>query len=57
MTAFIASNSTESIGLIETSADPPLTKWLLNLAREYISIHSDVYKLPAYVPLRPILEQ
>jgi leucyl aminopeptidase len=47
MTAFIANNATETIGFIETEADPPLTKWAAKLAREYISIPSDVYKLGA----------
>lgn len=47
MTAFIAKNATESIGLIETEADPPLTKWVLGLAKEYIGIHAEVYRLQA----------
>lgn len=47
MTAFIAKNATESIGLIETEADAPLTKWVLGLAKEYSDIHSEVYKLQA----------
>ncbi|KAH8882467.1 Zn-dependent exopeptidase [Thozetella sp. PMI_491] len=45
MTAFIARNATESIGLIKTQADAPLTDWMLNLAKEYSSIASDVFEL------------
>jgi leucyl aminopeptidase len=47
MTAFVAANSTETIGLIETQADPPLTKWAVNLAREYVSIPAYIYNLSA----------
>jgi bacterial leucyl aminopeptidase len=46
MTAFVAANSSESIGFIETMADAPLTNWAVQLAREYISIPAEVYKLP-----------
>lgn len=46
MTAFIAKNATETIGLIESSTDAPLTKWVLELAQEYISIDSAIYKFP-----------
>lgn len=49
MTAFIAKNSTESIGIIETSADKPLTEWVLGLAKEYSGIESSIYKLQEYV--------
>ncbi|OAQ95832.1 hypothetical protein LLEC1_01370 [Akanthomyces lecanii] len=45
MTAFIAKNATESIGIIETSADKALTKWVLGLAQEYSNIDSAVYQL------------
>ncbi|EGX88962.1 peptidase [Cordyceps militaris CM01] len=45
MTAFIAKNATESIGIIETSADKPLTKWVLDLAKEYSKIESAIYQL------------
>ncbi|TQV91569.1 hypothetical protein V2A60_008512 [Cordyceps javanica] len=45
MTAFIAKNATESIGIIETSADKALTKWVLGLAQEYSNINSAVYQL------------
>ncbi len=45
MTAFIAKNATESIGIIETSADKPLTKWVLGLAQEYSDIESAIYQL------------
>tara|TARA_R110002033_G_scaffold138147_1_gene177331 strand:- start:346 stop:489 length:144 start_codon:yes stop_codon:yes gene_type:complete len=45
MTAFIARNATESIGFISTSADEALTKWLLKLAKEYISIPAGIYEL------------
>ncbi|KAH6638675.1 peptidase family M28 [Truncatella angustata] len=45
MTAYIARNSTESIGFIKTQADDALTYWALKLAKEYISIESDVYEL------------
>lgn len=49
MTAFVARNATESMGFIETEADAPLTEWALELAKEYISIPTDVYTLPGYV--------
>ena len=49
MTAFVKRNSTESVGLIETEADASLTEWTLDLAKEYISIPAEVYKLPGYV--------
>ncbi|ROV90373.1 hypothetical protein VMCG_09722 [Cytospora schulzeri] len=45
MTAFIARNATESIGFIKTNADPPLTKWAVELSTEYISIPTSVYEL------------
>ncbi|KAI1170500.1 hypothetical protein F4777DRAFT_591903 [Nemania sp. FL0916] len=48
MTAYVARNSTpESIGLIGTSADDDLTAWVAALSKEYISIPTDVYTLPA----------
>lgn len=47
MTAFIARNATESVGLIETMADGPLTRWALHLAQEYISIPGGIYNLSA----------
>ncbi|KAL7939323.1 hypothetical protein V8C35DRAFT_286322 [Trichoderma chlorosporum] len=47
MTAFIARNATESIGFIETEADAPLTSWAAALAKEYISIPANVFKLPS----------
>lgn len=49
MTAFIAKNATETIGFIATEADEVLTNWAVNLSRKYISIPTDVYKLPGYV--------
>ncbi|KUI64257.1 Leucine aminopeptidase 1 [Cytospora mali] len=45
MTAFIGRNATESIGFIKTNADPPLTKWAVELSTEYISIPTSVYEL------------
>ncbi|KAK6209000.1 hypothetical protein LQW54_006748 [Pestalotiopsis sp. IQ-011] len=45
MTAYVARNATESIGFIKTQADAPLTEWAHKLAKEYISIASDVYEL------------
>ncbi|KAF7541620.1 hypothetical protein G7054_g411 [Neopestalotiopsis clavispora] len=45
MTAYIGRNATESIGFIKTQADGPLTEWAHKLAKEYISIASDVYEL------------
>ncbi|CAK7231219.1 hypothetical protein SCUCBS95973_007837 [Sporothrix curviconia] len=47
MTAFIARNATESIGLIKTKADEALTNWTQDLAKEYISIPVEVYDLGA----------
>lgn len=44
MVAFIARNSTESVGLKETMADAPLT--MLTLAKEYTSIPAKIYELP-----------
>jgi hypothetical protein len=49
MTAFIATNSTESIGFIATEADKVLTNWAVNLSKKYISIPTEVYDLPGYV--------
>lgn len=49
MTAYVARNATESIGFIKTQADAPLTEWAHKLAKEYISIASDVYELGPYV--------
>lgn len=49
MTAFVARNATESIGFIETEADPALTQWAVDLANEYISIPAEIYKLSRYV--------
>lgn len=46
MTAFVAKNATESIGFIETEADAPLTTWAADLAKEYISIPANVFRLP-----------
>ncbi|KAJ6444570.1 peptidase [Purpureocillium lavendulum] len=46
MVAFVARNSTESIGLVETDADEPLTNWTMGLAREYTSLPVEAYKLP-----------
>lgn len=45
MTAYIARNATESIGLIRTQADSDLTDWLHKLGKEYISIPTEVYDL------------
>lgn len=45
MTAFIARNSTESIGFISTQADSALTNWTVNLSKQYISIPTEVYEL------------
>lgn len=45
MTAFIARNATESIGLIETDADADLTKWLAGMIEEYSDLPVGVYKL------------
>ncbi|KAM0812139.1 putative Peptide hydrolase [Seiridium cardinale] len=47
MTAYVARNATESIGFIKTQSDMPLTEWALKLAKEYISIDSDIYELSA----------
>ncbi|KAJ5404340.1 peptidase family M28 [Penicillium cosmopolitanum] len=46
MTAFIATNATESIGFIATEADEVLTNWAVNLSQKYISIPTEVYDLP-----------
>jgi len=46
MTAYVAKNATESIGLISTKADDALIKWTLELGKEYISIPTEVYELP-----------
>ncbi|KAI0975639.1 peptidase family M28 [Xylaria arbuscula] len=45
MTAYIARNATESIGLIKTEADDALTSWVLSLGKEYSSIATAVYGL------------
>ena len=49
MTAFIARNATESVGIIESQSNPALTNWTYNLAKEYMSIDAGVYSLPGYV--------
>lgn len=46
MTAFVARNSTETIGMIKTQADGPLTEWVMSLAEEYLSIPAAVFELP-----------
>lgn len=46
MTAFIATNATESIGFIVTESDKALTNWSVNLSQKYISIPTEVYDLP-----------
>lgn len=48
MTAYVARNATESIGLISTQADAALTNWTADLAREYISIPVGIYELGPY---------
>lgn len=53
MTAFIATNATESIGFIATEADEVLTNWAVNLSQKYISIPTEVYDLPGYVAPHP----
>jgi hypothetical protein len=45
MTAFIAKNSTESIVLVKTEADPELTDWCAKLAKEYIPLPVQVAEL------------
>ena len=47
MTAYIARNATETIGLIKTQADEALTDWVQNLADEYLPIKAHVYELGA----------
>lgn len=49
MTAFIGRNATEEIGLIKTSANPELTDWTHQLAKEYSSIPSAIHTFPEYV--------
>lgn len=45
MTAYIARNATETIGLIRTEADEKLTDWVKGLADEYLPIEAHVYDL------------
>lgn len=40
MVAFVAKNSTESIVLVKTRADDPLTQWIAGLGEEYTSLPS-----------------
>jgi bacterial leucyl aminopeptidase len=47
MTGFVSRNATESVIFIKTNADGPLTEWVLKLAKEYTSIKSNIYELPA----------
>lgn len=47
MTAFVAKNATESIGLIRSDADPALTGWIEALAQEYSSLPVGIYELAA----------
>lgn len=49
MVAFLARNSTESIGLIDSNADAALVNWTVSLAKEYSEIPAKVYTLPEYV--------
>lgn len=46
MTAYVAKNATESIGFITTKADDALTKWAVELGKEYISIPTGMFELP-----------
>lgn len=56
MTAFVARNANESIGIIDTSADKPLTEWVLGLAQEYSGIESGIYSLmPSVFSLTSLL--
>ncbi|KAI1322167.1 peptidase family M28 [Xylariaceae sp. FL0255] len=45
MTAYVARDANESIGMIKTDADESLTSWAANLSKEYISIPTGVYEL------------
>jgi len=45
MTAFVARNATESMGILSTQSDPALTNWTVKLAEEYISIPARIYDL------------
>jgi len=47
MTAFVARNANETLGILSTQADPALTNWTVKLANEYISIPTKVYELGA----------
>ncbi|KAK3995207.1 leucine aminopeptidase 1 [Cladorrhinum sp. PSN332] len=43
--SFIGRNATESIGLVATQADAPLTNWTIQLSKEYISIPAKIYEM------------
>ncbi|KAH8172477.1 peptidase family m28 domain-containing protein [Sarocladium implicatum] len=45
MTAFVARNATETIGLIRTEANEDLTDWVQTLATEYLPIEAHIYDL------------
>ncbi|KAG5921183.1 hypothetical protein E4U53_003826 [Claviceps sorghi] len=45
MTAFVARNATETVGLVQTQADAPLTQRATDLANEYLSIPAKIYKM------------
>lgn len=51
MTAFIASNSSEAVGVIGTGGDEGLTQWTADLAKEYSPIPAKFYELAEYVLL------
>ena len=58
MTAFIARNATETIAMVRTKADEPLTNWTINLSKEYISIPAAVFDLGPQVHAHsPCLEK
>lgn len=47
MTAFVARNANESIGIVKTEADADMTDWVVGLSKEYLPLPVGVYNLPA----------
>jgi hypothetical protein len=49
MTAFIAKDQKEAIAFVIDEADPDLTKWCMDLAREYSTLEVISRELKGYV--------
>ena len=45
MVAYVARNTTETVGFVSTQADAALTNWTVKLGEEYISLPAKIYEL------------